>query len=72
MSDNHYNNNFLIHGDGNNVTIHQRIGNDSNEALALVLKFLITILLSPIFIPLLLTLNGVRLLQESQQEGDDA
>ncbi len=72
MSDIH--NTFIISGDGNTVDIDQDFGSDGNEALALVLKFLVTILLSPVLIPLILGLNGYKLMSGNGQNllgGDD-
>ena len=65
MSDIH--NTFIISGDNNTVDIDQDFGSDGNEALALVLKFLVTILLSPVLIPLILGLNGYKLMQGGNQ-----
>ncbi len=73
MSENHYTNIFNISGDGNTVNFEQNNGSDGNEALALVLKFLVTILLSPVLIPMILAMNGYKLMQGEQNllGGDD-
>ena len=63
MSDNHYTNIFNISGDGNTVNFDQHIDASNNEALALVLKFLVTILLSPVLIPVILMANGYKMMQ---------
>lgn len=71
MSD--YNNEFHIGGQNNTVNIAQTYQDGSNEALALVLKFLLTLLLSPVLIPLILAMNGYKLMQGDQNllGGDD-
>lgn len=70
MSDIH--NTFIISGDNNTVDIDQDFGSNGNEALALVLKFLVTILLSPVLIPFLLAANGYKMLNgQNMLEGDD-
>lgn len=68
-----YNNEFNIGGQNNTVYIAQTYQDGNNEALALVLKFLATILLSPVLIPLVLGLNGYKLMQDKQNllGGDD-
>ena len=73
MSDNHYTNIFNVSGDGNTVNFDQDIDAGNNEALALVLKFLVTILLSPVLIPLILAANGYKMMLNGQSmlEGDD-
>jgi len=77
MSENHYTNIFNVTGDGNTVNFEQHNGNDGNETLALVLKFLVTILLSPVLIPMILAMNGYRLMQgnsnllEGYTDGDE-
>lgn len=74
MSDNNVTNIFHITGDGNTVHLDQDFGSDGNEALALVLKFLVTILLSPVLIPLILAANGYKMMQgngQSMLEGDN-
>ena len=63
MSDNHYTNIFNISGDGNTVNFDQDIDASNNEALALVLKFLVTILLSPVLIPVILMAKGYKMMQ---------
>lgn len=68
MSDIH--NTFIISGDNNTVSIDQDFGSDGNEALALVLKFLVTILLSPVLIPAILAMNGYKMMQDQKQLGD--
>lgn len=72
MSDNNFTNIFNISGDGNTVNMSQDIdaGGDGAEMLGMVLKFLVTILLSPILIPLVLGMNGYRMIQEKRQGGD--
>lgn len=70
MSD--YNNEFHIGGQNNTVNITQSFTDGNNEALALVLKFLVTILLSPVLIPLILGMNGYKLVTgQSMLEDDD-
>lgn len=66
-------NTFNISGDGNTVNFEQNVTEGNNEALALVLKFLLTLLLSPVIIPLLLAANGYKLMQGEQNllGGDD-
>jgi len=73
MSDNHYTNIFNVSGDGNTVNFDQDIDAGNNEALALVLKFLVTILLSPVLIPLILAANGYKMMQGDNNllGGDD-
>ena len=63
MSDNHYTNIFNISGDGNTVNFDQDIDAGNNEALQMVLKFLLTLLLSPVLIPLILAANGYKMMQ---------
>lgn len=66
------NNIFNISGDNNEVNFTQTNGSDGNEALALVLKFLVTILLSPVLIPAILAMNGYKLMQDQNRlEGGD-
>ena len=67
MSDNHYTNIFNVSGDGNTVNFDQDIDAGNNEALALVLKFLVTILLSPVLIPVILMANGYKMMQGGDQ-----
>lgn len=64
MADQHIENHFVVNGHHNVVNFHQEITSESSEALALVLKFCLTLLLSPIAIPFLLAVNGYRLLAE--------
>lgn len=72
MSDNHYTNIFNVSGDGNAVNFDQSIDAGNNEALQMILKFLVTILLSPVLIPLILTMNGYKMMQDNQNLlGDD-
>lgn len=63
MSDNHYTNIFNISGDGNTVNFDQDIDAGNNEALQMVLKFLLTLLLSPVLIPVILMANGYKMMQ---------
>ena len=56
-------NTFNISGDGNTVNFEQNVTEGNNEALALVLKFLVTILLSPVLIPVILMANGYKMMQ---------
>ena len=47
-------NTFHINGNGNTVAFHQDIGDDSNVALEMILKFfmgVIVLLLSPVILP---------------------
>jgi hypothetical protein len=62
MSDVNVTNNFYVSGHHNTVTVHQEMTQESTKALGMVLKFLVTILLAPIAIPFLLTVNGYRML----------
>lgn len=67
-------NTFIVSGNNNTVSIDQDFNEGNNEALALVLKFLVTILLSPVLIPLILAANGYKLMSGSDQNllgGDD-
>ena len=69
-----YNNEFNIGGSHNTVNITQEFNDGNNEALEMVLKFLVTILLSPVLIPMLLAMNGYKMLQDEKQGllgGDD-
>ena len=72
MSDNHYTNIFNVSGDGNTVNFDQDIdaGNGGNEALGMVLKFLLTLLLSPVMLPLILMANGYKQLSDSAHDGE--
>lgn len=72
MSDLNITNIFNITGNGNTVNVSQDIDSGSNgaEITGMVLKFLLTLLLSPIFIPVLLAANGIKLLQEQRPGGD--
>ena len=74
MSDNHYTNIFHVSGNNNTVHFEQSIENDSGgaEMVGMVLKFLLTLLLSPIIIPFLLTANGVKMLHDQRNGGDNA
>ena len=63
MSDNHYTNIFNVSGDGNTVNFDQDIDAGNNEALQMVLKFLLTLLLSPVLIPVILMANGYKMMQ---------
>ena len=74
MSDNNFTNNFYVHGDGNTVNFSQTVdaGSHGNEALGLVLKFLLQLLLSPILIPLLLAANGYKRLADQESQEADA
>ena len=68
MSDFNVTNVFNISGNGNTVNMSQDIDNGSNgaEITGMVLKFLLTLLLSPILIPVLLAANGIKLLQDQR------
>lgn len=66
MSDFH--NEFHIGGQGNTVHIHQEFIDGNNEALGMILKFLLTILLSPVTIPMILMANGYKMLQEGEND----
>lgn len=68
MSDQHFTNNFYVSGNNNSVNFEQHIdaGSDGAEITGMVLKFLLTLLLSPIFIPILLAANGIKLLQDQR------
>ena len=68
MSDFNVTNVFNISGNGNTVNMSQDIdaGSDGAEITGMVLKFLLTLLLSPIFIPVLLAANGIKLLQDQR------
>lgn len=57
---------FNISGDGNTVNFEQNNGSDGNEALAIVLKFVLALILSPVLIPFLLTVNGYKMLQDQR------
>jgi len=75
MSDNHYTNNFYVHGNGNTVNFSQSIesGSDGAEVAGMVFKFVlgfIGLLLSPVLIPILLAANGVKMIQAERQGGD--
>jgi len=74
MSDQHFTNNFYVHGDNNTVNFSQSIttGSDGNEALQMVLKFLLTLLLSPIMLPFLMAANGMKMLKGDQGGDYDA
>ena len=63
MSDNHYTNIFNVSGDGNTINFDQDIDAGNNEALQMVLKFLLTLLLSPVLIPVILMANGYKMMQ---------
>lgn len=65
MSD--YNNEFNIGGHHNTVNITQSYSDGNNEALEMILKFLVTIILSPVLIPLILGMNGYKLLQWDEE-----
>jgi len=70
MSDNNFTNIFNISGDNNNVNFSQSIENGGGaEMLGMVLKFLLTLLLSPVIIPFLLTVNGIKMLQDQRDGG---
>lgn len=71
MSDNHYTNIFNVSGDGNTVNFDQDIDAGNNEALQMVLKFLLTLLLSPVLIPVILMANGYKMLGHGQLEDYD-
>jgi len=76
MSDQHFTNIFNINGNGNTINVSQSVTNDSGgaEAAGMVLKFMLAfigLLLSPVLVPILLTVNGVKMLQERGQ-GDNA
>jgi hypothetical protein len=60
-------NTFIISGDNNTVSIDQDFNEGNNEALALVLKFLVTILLSPVLIPMILAMNGYKMVSGNGQ-----
>lgn len=62
-----FNNEFNIGGSHNTVNVTQTFNDGNNEALGMVLKFLVTILLSPVLIPMLLAMNGYKLMQEGNQ-----
>jgi hypothetical protein len=66
MSDQHTTNNFYVSGHHNVVNFHQEITAESGEALAMVLKFCLTLLLAPIAIPFLLAANGYRMLADRE------
>ena len=68
MSDFNVTNVFNINGNGNSVSVSQDINNGSNgaEMMGMVLKFLLTLLLSPVLIPVLLAANGIKLLQDQR------
>lgn len=72
MSDHNYTNIFNISGDNNEVNFTQDIdaGSDGAEMLGMVLKFLFTILLSPVLIPAILAMNGYKLMQGQGQLED--
>lgn len=65
-------NTFIVSGDGNTVSISQDIdaSEGSNEALGMVLKFLLTLLLSPVIIPFLLAANGYKMLSGNESDDD--
>lgn len=76
MSDQHFTNIFNINGNGNTINVSQSVTNDSGgaEMFGMVLKFVLAfigLLLSPVLVPILLTVNGVKMLQERGQ-GDNA
>ena len=66
-----YNNEFNIGGSNNTVNIAQTFNDGNTQALEMVLKFLVTILLSPVMIPLILAANGYKLMQDRGQLEDD-
>lgn len=72
MSDQNFTNNFYVSGTNNTVNFSQDIDNGSNgaEITGMVLKFLLTLLLSPIFIPVLLAANGIKMIQDQRQGGN--
>ena len=72
MNEQHFTNNFYVSGNNNSVNFEQHIDarSDGAEMMGMVLKFLVTILLSPIMIPLLLAANGVKMIQQERQGGD--
>jgi CheY-like chemotaxis protein len=61
-----YNNEFNIGGTNNTVNITQTYTDGNNEALQMILKFLITLILSPVLIPAILAMNGYKLMQGEQ------
>ena len=70
MSDQNFTNVFNISGDGNTVNFTQSIdaSDGGNEALSMVLKFLLTLLLSPVMLPILLMANGYKQLSSNDGE----
>ncbi len=58
-----------IVGNGNIVNVHQQMTVESGRALGLVLKFLATVLLLPVTLPLLLTFHGYRVLTGEVDRG---
>jgi len=65
-----YNNEFHIGGQNNTVNITQTFSDGNNEALGLVLKFLLTLLLSPVIIPFLLAANGYKMMTGNGSDDD--
>lgn len=74
MSDQHFTNIFNVSGNNNTVNFSQHIENDSGgaEVAGMVMKFVLAfvgLLLSPILIPILLTANGIKMIQA--ERGND-
>lgn len=73
MSDNHFTNIFHVTGNNNTVNVRQDIdaSNGGADMLGMVLKFLGMIILSPVLIPLILGMNGYKMIQDQRNGGDD-
>jgi len=72
MSDQHFTNIFNITGNGNTVNVTQDIDSGGAEVAGMVMKFVLAfvgLLLSPILIPILLTANGIKMIQA--ERGND-
>lgn len=72
MSEQHFTNIFNVTGNNNTVNFTQDIdaSDGGNEALGMVLKFLLTLLLSPVMLPLILMANGYKQLSDSAHDGE--